>query len=93
MVLNQYDSDPWEASKNNDLGEDGQTANNLMNIILDDIGNCIPNGIEWASASGEQCVVFLNPVYLIEDWSALAFLTDATGLSADVFFSLCLLPR
>ena len=46
------------ASRVINLGADGQAANDLMKIVLEDIVTGASNGIKCVNAIGEHCVVF-----------------------------------
>jgi len=93
LGLDQNFRQSWAAARLLSLGADGQPANKLMNLLLDDLTNGVTNGIESVNAFGERCVIFLDPVALIADWPALSVLTDAMGHSADVFCSFCVFNK
>lgn len=60
--LNQYYRRLWMSASVINVGRNGQTANDLMDIVLDDIAKSVANEIECIKRLGEQFVVFLDPV-------------------------------
>lgn len=81
------------AARAPNLGWDGNSANYLMNRVLDDIFNGVAHGINCVDAIGDQCVVFLDPVALIVYWYALTALMYAMCHLLDICRSFCLFPR
>lgn len=66
---------PWASARLLSLGADFQLAKDLMNILLADISNGAVNCVEATDALGDKCVIFLDHVSRIANFSALAVLT------------------
>lgn len=64
-----------------------------MNVILKDIAIGGINGIMCVNATGEHCVIFLDPVTVRADWSALSASKDSTGNSSNVLCLPCVFRK
>lgn len=74
-----------EASRLISLSGVCQQAKDLISVLLEVIVEFVWVVIECVNDIGDQCVVFLDPLAVLEGWSTLTVVTDAMGHPGDSF--------
>lgn len=92
MALNQYFRKLWVRTLVINLVAAGQTANDFMTIILEDISLGVTQEIECVKTECGRGVLFINPIGNIADFHALSALNDSMDHYYNKFCSFCLFP-